>query len=101
MVVVLNEGIDGLSDDGVCERWVRDPYFQHFTGETFFQHDLQHERSGFSHRRQQLGEKFELLLAESLRVACDSGALAVRHLERSRSISRCSPRTLSTRPTPS
>src|SRR6478752_4831545 len=23
----------GLSDEGVCERWVHDPYFQFFTGE--------------------------------------------------------------------
>ena len=28
----------GLSDEGVCERWSYDPYFQYFTGETFFQH---------------------------------------------------------------
>jgi transposase, IS5 family len=28
--------IYGLSDEGVCERWVHDPYFQHFTGEEFF-----------------------------------------------------------------
>src|SRR6187401_2336941 len=24
------------TDEGVCERWVYDPYFQHFTGEEFF-----------------------------------------------------------------
>jgi len=28
----------GLSDEQVWERWVHDPYFQHFTGEAFFQH---------------------------------------------------------------
>ena len=43
--------IYGLSDEGVCERWVNDPYFQHFTGETFFQHAIPHERSGMSHWR--------------------------------------------------
>ena len=37
-----------LSDEGVCERWVYDPYFQHFTGETFFQHSFPHERSDLS-----------------------------------------------------
>jgi len=72
----------GLSDEGVCERWVHDPYFQHFTGETFFQHALRHERSGLTHWRNRLGEKLEALLAESLRVAYDSGALEARHLER-------------------
>ena len=34
----------GLSDEQVWERWVHDPYFQYFTGEEFFQHDLPHER---------------------------------------------------------
>ncbi len=27
-----------LSDEAVVARWVENPYFQHFTGETFFQH---------------------------------------------------------------
>jgi len=64
-----------LSDEGVCERWVHDPYFQHFTGEAFFQHDLPHERSGMSHWRKRIGDKLDLLLAETLRVAHDTGAL--------------------------
>jgi IS5 family transposase len=59
--------IYGLSDEGVCERWVYDPYFQHFTGEEFFQHEFPHERSNLSHWRKRLGGKLELLLAESLR----------------------------------
>ena len=41
----------GLSDEGVCERWVYDPYFQYFTGEEFFQHTFPHERSDLSHWR--------------------------------------------------
>src|SRR6476620_6627059 len=72
----------GLSDEGVCERWVYDPYFQHFTGETFFQHSFSHERSDLSHWRKRLGSKLELLLAESLRVAHQSGALRTRDLAR-------------------
>ena len=52
----------------MCERWVYDPYFQHFTGEEFFQHEFPHERSDLSHGRKRLGDKLELLLAESLRV---------------------------------
>ncbi len=27
-----------LSDEAVLARWVENPYYQHFTGETFFQH---------------------------------------------------------------
>jgi IS5 family transposase len=30
--LLLLKHIYGLSDEGVCERWVHDPYFQHFTG---------------------------------------------------------------------
>lgn len=47
----------GLSHEGVCERWVYDPYFQHFTGEEFFQHTFPHERADLSHWRRRLGEK--------------------------------------------
>jgi transposase, IS5 family len=43
--LLLLKHIYGLSDEGVCERWVYDPYFQHFTGEEFFQHEFPHERS--------------------------------------------------------
>jgi transposase, IS5 family len=78
----LLKHIYGLSDEGVCERWVYDPYFQHFTGEEFFQHEFPHERSDLSHWRKRLGDKLELLLAESLRVAHASGALRTKDLAR-------------------
>jgi transposase, IS5 family len=67
--LLLLKHIYGLSDEGVCERWVQDPYFQFFTGEEFFQHAFPNERSDLSHWRKRLGDKLELLLAESLRVA--------------------------------
>jgi IS5 family transposase len=62
--------------------WVYDAYFQHFTGEEFFQHEFPHERSDLSHWRKRLGDKLELLLAESLRVAHESGALWTKDLAR-------------------
>src|SRR5665213_971937 len=80
--LLLLKHIYGLSDEGVCERWVYDPYFQHFTGEEFFRHSFPHERSDLSHWRKRLGGKLELLLAESLRVAHASGALRTRDLAR-------------------
>ena len=80
--LLLLKQIYGLSDEAVCERWVHDPYFQYFTGESFFQHALPHERSGLSHWRQRIGEKLELLLQESLRVAHDLGALKAGDLAR-------------------
>ena len=80
--LLLLKHIFGLSDEGVCERWVHDPYFQFFTGEEFFQHDFPHERSDLSHWRKRLGDKLELLLAESLRVAHEAGALRSQDLKR-------------------
>ena len=80
--LLLLKHIYGLSDEGVCERWVCDPYFQYFTGEEFFQHAFPHERSDLSHWRRRLGEKLELLLAESLRVAHAAGALRSKDLKR-------------------
>lgn len=78
--LLLLKHIYGLSDEGVCERWVHDPYFQHFTGEEFFQHAFPHERSDLSHWRKRLGSKLELLLAESLRVAHAAGVRPFRVL---------------------
>lgn len=80
--LLLLKHIYRLSDEAVCERWVYDPYFQHFTGEAFFQHDFPHERSGLSHWRRRIGDKLDLLLQESLRVAHETGALKPRHLTR-------------------
>src|SRR5882724_2884603 len=80
--LLLLKHIYGLSDEGVCERWVHDPYFQFFTGEEFFQHVFPHERSDLSHWRKRLGDKLELLLAESLRVAHGAGALRSNDLKR-------------------
>ena len=80
--LLLLKHIYGLSDEGVCERWVYDPYFQHLTGEEFFQHEFPHERSDLTHWRKRLSDKLELLLAESLRVAHQSGALRTRDLAR-------------------
>jgi transposase, IS5 family len=80
--LLLLKHIFALSDEEVCERWVYDPYFQYFTGDDFFQHAFPHERSDLSHWRKRLGEKLELLLAESLRVAHEAGALRTRDLKR-------------------
>ena len=81
MIGLLLKHIYGLSDEGMCERWVYHPYFQHFTGETFFQHEFPHERSDLSHWRKRLGSKLDLLLAESLR-AHEVSALRTRDLQR-------------------
>ena len=80
--LLLLKHIYGLSDEGVCERWVYDPYFQYFTGEEFFQHAFPHERSGLTHWRHRIGDRLEILLQESLRVAHEAGALKTGDLSR-------------------
>jgi IS5 family transposase len=45
IALLLLKYIFALSDEGVYERWVYDPYFQYFTGAKFFQHEFLHERS--------------------------------------------------------
>ncbi len=71
-----------LADEQVWDRWINDPYFQYFTGEEFFQHALPHERSGMSHWRKRIGDRLDILLQETLRIACDTGALKKRDLAR-------------------
>ncbi len=61
---------------------MQDPYFQYFTGEEFFQHELPHERSGMSHWRKRIGDHLDILLQESLRLAHDTGALKKSDLAR-------------------
>ena len=56
---LLLKHIHSLPDEGVCARWVNDPYFQRFTGEAFFPRDLPDERSGFSPWHKRIGDRFE------------------------------------------
>ena len=72
-----------LSDEGVCERWVYDPYFQHFCGEEYFQHALPIERSSMTRWREWIGPQgLEKLFQESLGVAHRTGALRTKDLKR-------------------
>ena len=81
--LLLLKHIYGLSDEGVCERWVHDPYFQHFTGEEFFQHELAFERASLSTWRKRMGEeRLQALLQESVAVATRTGAMKPTDLSR-------------------
>ncbi len=72
-----------LSDEGLCARWIENPYFQLFCGEEHFQHRLPFDRSSLTRWRQRLGvEELAALLQESLSVAHRTGAIAPRDLER-------------------
>lgn len=71
-----------LSDEGACDRWVCDPYFQYFCGETYFQHEFPIERSSMTHWRKRMGEERAIeLLQESLSVAYQVGALEIKDVK--------------------
>ena len=46
-----------LSDEGLCERWIENPYYQLFCGEEFFVHELPFERTSITRWRQRMGEE--------------------------------------------
>ena len=72
-----------LSDEGLSERWVENPYFQFFCGEEFFQHRLVFDRSSLTRWRQRMGEeKLIALIQESLAVATKTEALRPKDLAR-------------------
>jgi len=73
----------GLSDEEVCERWVENPYFQYFTGEEYFRHELPHDRSSMTNWRGRVGaDALAKLVQESLRIAHDTGAVRTKDLKR-------------------
>ena len=73
----------GLSDDAVCAAWLENPYYQHFCGEVFFEHQLPLDRSSMSRWRARLGkDKLELLLAETLAAAQRANAVDSAKFER-------------------
>lgn len=72
-----------LSDEEVCARWVENPYFQYFTGEEYFRHELPHDRSSMSRWRERVSEEeLARLLQESLRIAHKTGAVRIEDLRR-------------------
>src|SRR5262245_14868287 len=81
-LAILKHSYD-LSDEGLCERWVENPYFQYFCGEEFFQHRLVFDRSSLTRWRQGMGEvKLQVLLQESLAVATRTEAMKPSDLAR-------------------
>ena len=71
----------GLSDEAVLARWVENPYFQHFTGETFFRHHAPIHPSSLSRWRGRIGEEgVEWLLTKTVEAGRASGAVTPRSL---------------------
>ena len=72
-----------LSDEAVVARWVENPYYQHFTGETFFQHKLPIDPSSLTRWRKRIGEEgVEWLLTQTIAAGRKSGAIEEGSLKR-------------------
>lgn len=72
-----------LSDEAVVARWVENPYWQHFCGETFFQHRLPLDPSSLTRWRQRIGEEGgEWLLTQTIEAGKRAGAVKGNDLKR-------------------
>ena len=79
----LLKHMKGLSDEELCAVWVENPYYQAFCGERYFQHQAPFDRSSMTRWRQRIGAKeMDLLVAETVRVARETGAVTTRQLSR-------------------
>ena len=73
--LAILKSMHNLSDEGLCERWLENPYYQLFCGEEFFQHRLVFDRSSLTRWRLRMGEeRLMALLQESLAAATRTGA---------------------------
>ena len=72
-----------LSDEAVVARWVENPYYQHLTGETFFQHRSPIDPSSLTRWRNRIGEEgVEWLLTQTIEAGRKSGAIDDASLKR-------------------
>jgi len=73
----------GHSDEEVVKRWVENPYWQYFCGETFFQHELPINPSSLTRWRKRIGEKgAQLILQASITAGLNGEAVKELSLER-------------------
>ena len=71
-----------LSDEDTVQRWSENPYWQHFSGERYFQHELPCDASSLVRWRQRIGEAgCEWLLAQSIEAAKSGGVIKRQSLQ--------------------
>jgi IS5 family transposase len=51
---MLLEQMYGQSDESFVDRWIENPYWQYFCGETYFQYDKPFDSSEFVHFRKRI-----------------------------------------------
>lgn len=71
-----------LSDEAVVARWAENPYWQHFCGETFFQHRFPLDPSSLTRWRKRIGEEgVEWLLTKTIEAGREAGVISERSAE--------------------
>ena len=72
-----------LSDESVVLHWLENPYWQHFSGEQYFQHRLPIDASSMTRWRQRLGEAgAEQMLRETIAAGIKMGSIRPAQLKR-------------------
>ena len=72
-----------LSDEAVVVNWMENPYWQHFSGERYFQHRLPIDASSMTRWRRRLGEAgAEQMLRETIAAGIKMGAISATDLKR-------------------
>ena len=72
-----------LSDEAVVARWAENPYWQHFCGETFFQHRLPLDPSSLTRWRKRIGEEgVEWMLTQTIEAGIRAGTVKGADLKR-------------------
>ena len=71
------------SDEDLIWTWVENPYWQHFCGETYFQHEPPIDPSSMTRWRQRVGEEgVEWLLTETIEAARRSKVVKAKSFEK-------------------
>jgi IS5 family transposase len=71
-----------LSDEEVVRRWVENPYWQYFCGETYFRHELPIHPTSLTRFRKRIGEEgSEFLLSQTVDAGLKTGAVDKRDLD--------------------
>lgn len=72
-----------LSDEAVVQQWVENPYWQYFSGEQFFQHEMPIDPSSMTRWRQRLGEAgAEAMLKETIQTGLRMKVITPAQLKR-------------------
>lgn len=72
-----------LSDEAVVQHWVENPYWQHFSGGQFFQHELPIDPSSMTRWRLRLGEAgAEAMLKETIQTGLRMKVITPTQLKR-------------------